>query len=229
MKFMCPAFLSLSFVFISINLGAVTPENSHDSIAALVEYHDSGQYLYELTMVVEKAEKNLREQIEQKYSISKKLAVVFDVDETMVSNYDNIYQYLSDFSLNMGLLHDGKTITMSYNNKIAPRVIPPILRLYNSVKNHGITIFIITGDQDTYRKFATEKLMRLGYSGWKTLYMKPSDYDKPSVIPYKSKIRQQIFDKGYRILFSIGDQYSDLLGGYADKIYKLPNPYYFIP
>lgn len=52
-----PVLLSLSLVFISINLGAVTPENSHDYIDSLIEYHDSGQYLYELTMVVEEAEK----------------------------------------------------------------------------------------------------------------------------------------------------------------------------
>ncbi|WP_299006160.1 HAD family acid phosphatase [uncultured Shewanella sp.] len=205
--------LSLSLILTSMNLGAVTPENSHDFIDSLIEYHDSGQYLYELTMVVEEAERNLREQVEQKYSEPQQFAVVFDVDETMVSNYDNIKQYLNDFLVNMALLHDGKTVTMSYNNKIAPRVIPPVQRLFNAVKSHGISIFIITGDQETYRPFATQKLTHLGYSGWKALYMKPSDYDKSSAIPYKSKIRQQIVDKGYRILFSIGDQYSDLLGG----------------
>jgi hypothetical protein len=28
---------------------------------------------------------------------------------------------------------------------------------------------------------------------------------------------------------NIGDQFSDLAGGFAERVFKLPNPYYFIP
>jgi len=35
--------------------------------------------------------------------------------------------------------------------------------------------------------------------------------------------------QGYDILLTIGDQYSDLKGGYADKGFKLPNPMYYLP
>ena len=42
-------------------------------------------------------------------------------------------------------------------------------------------------------------------------------------------MRKEITQQGYDIVFSIGDQQSDLVGGYSDKTYKLPNPYYFIP
>jgi hypothetical protein len=36
-------------------------------------------------------------------------------------------------------------------------------------------------------------------------------------------------DEGYTILLSMGDQRSDLEGGYAERTFKLPNPYYWIP
>jgi len=35
--------------------------------------------------------------------------------------------------------------------------------------------------------------------------------------------------KGYTIIANIGDQYSDLVGGYAEGEFKLPDPMYYIP
>ena len=33
---------------------------------------------------------------------------------------------------------------------------------------------------------------------------------------------------GYLIILNVGDQESDLTGGFADRTFKLPNPFYFI-
>jgi hypothetical protein len=41
--------------------------------------------------------------------------------------------------------------------------------------------------------------------------------------------RRTITRRGYRILANLGDQLSDLTGGYAERRYKLPNPMYFTP
>jgi hypothetical protein len=35
--------------------------------------------------------------------------------------------------------------------------------------------------------------------------------------------------QGYRIVASVGDQYSDLAGGHEAVAFKLPNPFYFLP
>ncbi len=48
-------------------------------------------------------------------------------------------------------------------------------------------------------------------------------------IQYKSGTRAYIESQGYDIVADFGDQYSDLLGGYADKTFKLPNPNYYLP
>ena len=59
--------------------------------------------------------------------------------------------------------------------------------------------------------------------------MKPNNYAQASVVPYKSGARAKIVAMGYDIILNIGDQNSDLAGGYADKDIKLSNPYYLIP
>jgi hypothetical protein len=30
-------------------------------------------------------------------------------------------------------------------------------------------------------------------------------------------------------MLALGDQFSDLLGGFADKTFKMPNPNYYLP
>ena len=48
-------------------------------------------------------------------------------------------------------------------------------------------------------------------------------------IQYKSGTRAYIESQGYDIVADFGDQFSDLLGGFADKTFKMPNPNYYLP
>ena len=48
-------------------------------------------------------------------------------------------------------------------------------------------------------------------------------------IQYKSGTRAYIESQGYDIVGDFGDQFSDLLGGHADKTFKMPNPNYYLP
>jgi len=48
-------------------------------------------------------------------------------------------------------------------------------------------------------------------------------------IQYKSGTRAYIESKGYDIVADFGDQFSDLEGGFADKVFKMPNPNYYLP
>jgi hypothetical protein len=49
------------------------------------------------------------------------------------------------------------------------------------------------------------------------------------VIPYKAGARCRLERRGYDNVANVGDQYSDLLGGCADRAFKIPNPMYFLP
>ena len=50
-----------------------------------------------------------------------------------------------------------------------------------------------------------------------------------TTVQYKTGARKDIEAQGYRIVVNVGDQFSDLVGGHADRGYKLPNPFYYLP
>jgi hypothetical protein len=46
---------------------------------------------------------------------------------------------------------------------------------------------------------------------------------------YKAGTRAHLEDLGWDIVGNFGDQFSDLVGGFSDKTFKMPNPNYFLP
>jgi predicted secreted acid phosphatase len=68
-------------------------------------------------------------------------------------------------------------------------------------------------------------------------YLNTPDFCGPAIaagascatIPYKSGTRAYIESQGYDIVGNFGDQFSDLLGGFSDKTFKMPNPNYYLP
>lgn len=68
-------------------------------------------------------------------------------------------------------------------------------------------------------------------------YLKDACADELSQVPqkscttihYKSATRAHIESLGYEIVGNFGDQFSDLIGGFADRTFKMPNPNYFLP
>lgn len=198
------------------------PENLTLLKNKVKQYHDSGEYDKELaqvlanadTYIVNKAQKNLSSKHPQK------LAIVLDIDETSLSNYNHMIS--RDFS---GTREDFHRDVMQAD----AQVIQPTLKLYNHALKNKISVFFITGRRLSERNATKNNLHKAGYFHWKGLYLRPDNYDHQSMIPFKSRIRQLITDKGYKIIATIGDQNSDLEGGFALKKIKLPNPYYFLP
>lgn len=151
-----------------------------------------------------------------------KPAVVLDIDDTA----------LSDYSSSLELRFGGRLQDLKKNEQKAQfPATPTVLDLYNFAKANGYAVFFITG-RELDEKRATEiNLRRAGYVNWDGIYYKPTGYSAThhTVSIYKSAARKQLEDKGYDIVINVGDQLSDLAGGYADKSFKLPNPVYFIP
>lgn len=50
-----------------------------------------------------------------------------------------------------------------------------------------------------------------------------------ATIQYKSGTRAYIESQGYTIVANFGDQFSDLIGGFSVKTFKMPNPNYYLP
>jgi hypothetical protein len=59
------------------------------------------------------------------------------------------------------------------------------------------------------------------------LYMRDQASEGSASI-HKIPARAAIEKMGFNIIANIGDQNSDLVGGYAEMTFKVPNPFYFI-
>jgi predicted secreted acid phosphatase len=147
-----------------------------------------------------------------------KRAIVFDVDETALSNYSAID--LDNFTF-------GDNSKAEATNEIG-KAIPPTLALYKLAQKKGIATFFITGRGEAVRDHTAHNLQREGFTNYNELVLKPTGFTGTTV-DYKSGARKAIEAKGYRIVASVGDQYSDLAGGHEAAAFKLPNPFYFLP
>lgn len=212
-------------VFIILSLASTCcaePNNLALLTHEVKTYHDSGVYEKELAQAILEAENYILQQaaLNSKDKTAKKLAIVLDIDETSLSNYN--YMVKRHFIANHKQLHK------EMDAADAP-AIRPTLSLYNKVRQQGVAVFFVTGRPQIELNATESNLLRAGYKDWSGLYLKPDNYKQGSIIPFKSQIRKSITEKGYTIIASIGDQYSDIKGGYAQKGFKLPNPYYYLP
>ncbi|MCB1827496.1 MAG: HAD family acid phosphatase [Coxiellaceae bacterium] len=188
----------------------------------LETYHDSGQYTRDICVQVEAAKWYLRQRIAANAHSKhpKKLAIVLDIDETALSNYAMMKQY--DFS--------GANVIWQHMQDASATVIEPTLDLYQMALRNNVTVFFVTGRTEDFRDATVKNLEHEGYREYGKLYMKPQDYQGQSASVYKCGIRRSLVKKeGYDIVLSMGDQASDNVGGYADRTFQLPNPYYLIP
>jgi acid phosphatase len=151
-----------------------------------------------------------------------KLAMVLDIDETSLSSYCEMKR--EDFGF----------IPAMFNEWIvspsAHVVLPGTLRLFNKARAAGVDVFFITGRADEQRAATVKNLDAAGYAGWKGLSLRVGAQKGMPTVEYKSEERKKIVAAGYRIVMSVGDQWSDLNGEPKAEIsVKLPNPFYYLP
>jgi hypothetical protein len=216
------------------------PRNISGLKSELLYYQCSGAYEREFHRVIDKAISYLNARVKK----GGKLALVLDIDETSLSNWEEMK--VNDF----GLIEDGPCELAARDadgwriplpNKpcgfgawILSADAKPLdtLRLFKAAKESNVAIFFVTGrkdDEDHKVLNATaENLHKAGYSTWTELMLEPGDFTG-TVQEFKTARRKEIEAKAYTIIANVGDQYSDLKGGYSERMFKLPNPFYFVP
>jgi predicted secreted acid phosphatase len=193
------------------------PENLADTIDRLVRYHDYGEYDYQIREVANSAREYLSARVKEKRQ-GEKPAAVFDIDDTALSNWRNMLDCgFCSYSAQLGL----------YPPPADDPPIVPVLELYKFAKENGIADFFITGRQEKQRAATEKNLADAGYPRWEDLLMQSNGNTDPASV-FKPRNRQQIEAKGYHIVLNIGDQASDLTGCCAERVFKLPNPFYLI-
>jgi hypothetical protein len=183
----------------------------------ITTYYQSGRYAHDTRVVDGRLQSYVDGRL--KHGV-RKPAVVFDIDDTALSSfsYELKYQYAFDVK--------------SWNEWARDDRFPPIaatLALAKHLTNEHVAVFFVTGRRQPQYALTQHELAAAGYPKPAGLFLRPSDDRAKSVIPYKSGTRKRIEAMGYDVLASLGDQWSDLRGGYAERLFKLPNPMYYLP
>jgi hypothetical protein len=207
--------------------------NTVDPVTGAKDLHTfdpAGAYANEVGGIARTAAKYLARPSKHHHTAQKaQKAVLFDVDDTTLNTYN--YEIFSNF------VYNPTTNGQFVNAGVFPAV-PHMVQLEHYAESKGYTVFFLTGRPGTQRDGTVQNLQGVGYDvSSPNLYMK--DYAADSwlspcaptctTIRYKSLTRQHIESQGYDIVANFGDQYSDLIGGYADRTFKIPNPMYYLP
>jgi len=188
-------------------------------------YVDSGRYEAEVAAVVDQA----RAFLESRARRGGKLAIVLDVDETALSNLPSLrvndwgFIVSGPCDLPRGPCGLGAWIAMARSEPIRP-----VLALARLARERGVAVFFLTGRPERLRAATERNLQAAGYE-WTGVLLKPDALNTQSAVEFKAPERKKLVDEGYTIIVNMGDQMSDLEGGFAERTYKLPNPFYFVP
>lgn len=209
-------------VFLAFGLGSCAQHLSHEpknlstAKAEVKAYVDSGAYQADLAAVAMPAKAWIDERARRGPG---KLAVVFDIDETSLSNLDHMTQ------ADWGYQADSwSTWVMSAR---APALLPA-REIFHAARANHVTVFFITGRRQSEEAATARNLRSQGMSGFAEILVR-AEHSKTPVQAFKTAQRKRITEQGFTIIANVGDQQSDLDGGYAERTFKLPNPFYRIP
>jgi acid phosphatase len=197
----------------------------YDTQRQITEYIDSGRYEADVARVVDGAIVWMEERADQ----VTRPAIVLDIDETSLSNW-RAYRLNGWARILNGPcdLERGPCGIRAWQAMHLATAIVPTRRLVARARELGVAVFFVTGRPGDLQDETEANLREQGYT-WDGVIL-PTNYGQAkSAVDFKAPARQRIVEQGYAILLTIGDQESDLAGGYAERGFKLPNPVYFLP
>ncbi|MGW1162208.1 HAD family acid phosphatase [Streptomyces sp. NPDC002519] len=127
-----------------------------------------------------------------------KLAIVFDIDNTTLeTDFHPWYQ-------------------------LPTPALQPSLQLARYAKSRGVSVFFVTARPGIIEAETKWNLKTVGYPV-DGLYVRdlPDVFDE--VGAYKTSKRAEIEAQGYTIVANVGNNTSDLVGGHAERTFKLPD------
>jgi acid phosphatase len=154
-------------------------------------------------------------------------AIVLDIDETSLSNWEQIYR--NDFAFIPGGSCDKDAESAcgqrAWELSASAVAIEPTLQLFNAAKARSIAVFFVTGryDDPAERAATEENLRRVGYHDWDGLFLRPVSTRGRPVAEYKTATRAGI-EAQFTIIANIGDQESDLVNGHAEQRFSPASP-----
>jgi len=147
-----------------------------------------------------------------------RLAVVFDVDETLLSNLPSME------ALDFGYIPDE---WRRWVEQASAPALEPVREVFRRARRLGVETLVITGRRESERQATARNLAAVGCGDFRELVCRP-DGDQRAAADFKTAARARLAAEGWLIIANIGDQESDLAGGYSERTFKLPGPFYLI-
>ncbi|MGK3204645.1 HAD family acid phosphatase [Amycolatopsis sp. MEPSY49] len=187
-------------------------------------YSETSQFAKDSNRVVSDAKRYLQQQLGKVNNP----AIVLDVDDTSEITYG--WEADNDFGFDPVKQQQAIDNGTFVANK-------PVLELANWASQRGVKVYFLTGRNEFQGPQSLKNLANEGYPAPAGAFFKPKT-TAPDYLPcgltcntvqYKSGTRAHIEATGAKIVLNVGDQFSDLEGGYALRPIKLPNPMYYLP
>ena len=195
------------------------PLNLDTAKAAVIHYYESGGSERVLAAVADEAKTWIEQRVARRQP-GERLAVVFDIDDTLLSNYAHIA------ALGFGYIPADWEAWIARGDAPA---IKPMRGVFLAARRLGLDVFLITVREDPRERAVTEaNLRREGLGDYTRLIMKSTAGPKLAASELKTAVRRALYREGYTIIANLGDQESDLRGGYEERSFKLPDPLYLM-
>jgi acid phosphatase len=167
--------------------------------------------------------------MEERARTAMKPAIVLDIDETSLSNWP-AYRLNGWGSVVGGGcdLREGPCGLRARQALGRSKALAPTLTLARRALELGVAVLFISGRPPHLREATERKWRQQGYQ-WTAVVLLPAGAHFTSAVDFKAPERRKIAEQGYTIILSLGDQESDLRGGFAERTFKRPNPVYYLP
>jgi len=195
------------------------PANLDLSKQQIRRYVASQAYDRDLETVAERASQWIQQRVSARKE-GERLAVVFDVDETLLRNAEQMEA--RDFAYE-------ETEWERWVMSAKAKPLEAVCGVFRMARRLGVEIVVITGRPEHQRAATIENLRRVGCGDYAILICEPEKAAPATMAAFKTAERRRLVHDGWVIIANVGDQRSDLEGGYAERVFKLPNPFYLTP
>ncbi|MBA2946063.1 HAD family acid phosphatase [Streptomyces himalayensis] len=180
----------------TVPAAAAAPAATTTAASALQAEVDHATWQNDVRAVIDQALPYVQQRTAN--AAGQKLAIVFDVDNTTLeTDFHPWYE-------------------------LPTPAVKPSLELARYAKSRGVAVFFVTARPGIIKSLTEANLKAVGYpvSG---IYVRdlPDLFDEVSA--YKTSKRAEIEAQGYTIIANVGNRESDLVGGRAERTFKLPD------
>lgn len=116
---------------------------------------------------------------------------------------------------------DNTALETAYHDGNPTPATPTVLALAKQAQAAGAAVIFVTARPEMLRALTEDNLQQVGYPNGGLWMREPLDFSSNAEL--KTTARTKIEKTGYTIVASIGNNDSDLVGGHAERTFKLPD------